>query len=154
MIQLFKKSVKELYSPVIGKSIRLEEVNDKVFSEKMMGDGIAFQFVGNGIYAPCDAKVIMIASSKHAIGLKCGHLEILIHVGLETVNFNGQGLNLHVNVGDTVKRGDLLLTVDREFMEKNEVDLTTPMIITSTEKELVFNKLGEVDLSTKVIDII
>lgn len=153
MFKIFKKKVYELYSPVIGKSILLEQVNDKVFAEKMMGDGLAFEFQGDSIYAPCSAKVVMIANTKHAIGLQNGDIEILIHVGLDTVNLNGIGLTSHVKTGSTVKRGDVLLTIDRKLMDEKQIDLTTPMIITSQGKKLEISDPDFVDLNAKVIKI-
>lgn len=153
MFKIYKKKVHELYSPVKGKSILLEQVNDKVFAEKLMGDGLAFEFQGDSIYAPFDAKVVMIANTKHAIGLQNDDIEILIHVGLDTVNLNGIGLTSHVKTGSTVKRGDVLLTIDRKLMDEKQIDLTTPMIITSPRKELEISDPDFVDLQTKVIRI-
>lgn len=85
-----KKSVENMYSPVNGTIIPLEEVPDKMFSEKLLGDGFGFILKQETIYAPCDCSVTMLAQTKHAIGLKSNSgLEILIHVGLDTVNLKG-----------------------------------------------------------------
>lgn len=153
MFKLFHKPFTVLYSPVIGEAIPLEKINDKVFSNKLLGDGIAFQFRGSNVYSPCDAKVIMVANTNHAIGIKQKDVEILIHVGLETVNLRGQGLKVHVKEGDTIKKGDLILTIDREFMESMKIDLTTPMIITSKDVKISEKKFGEVTLETKVLNL-
>lgn len=153
MFHLFQKNGCDLSSPVIGKSIPLEEVKDNVFSSKMMGDGMAFQFDGDAIYAPCDAKVMLIPRSKHAIGLKSKNIEILIHVGLDTVMLNGQGLQVHVSLGDHVKRGDLLLSIDRKIMKENDIDLTTPMIITSKDVVIENKIFGDVNTDSIVFRI-
>lgn len=130
----FLKKKKELllYAPVKGKCIPIDQVTDKVFSSKMMGDGIAFEPESNQIFAPCDATISMIASTKHAIGLvNAEGVEILIHVGLDTVNYMGKGFKLNVKKQQKVKKGDLLLTFDKEFFEHENVCLTTPLIITN-----------------------
>lgn len=150
---LRKKKIYELYSPVIGRSIRLDEVKDKVFSSKMMGDGLAFKLEKNIIYSPCDAKVKLIPSTKHAIGLEANGLDILIHIGLDTVNLNGKGFKQLVDVGDVIKQGDPLLKIDIEFMKQKNIDLTTPMIITSKEHILSIVEPRNVNLDSIVIKL-
>lgn len=150
---LRKKKIYELYSPVIGRSIRLDEVKDKVFSSKMMGDGLAFKLEKNIIYSPCDAKVKLIPSTKHAIGLEANGLDILIHIGLDTVNLNGEGFKQLVSVGDAIKQGDPLLKIDLEFMKQKNIDLTTPMIITSKEHILSIVEPRNVNLDSIVIKL-
>jgi len=155
MLEIFKKKgIKEIYSPVYGESILLENVPDKVFSTKMMGDGIAFNLTGDEIYAPCDAKVVMIPKTKHAIGLKANGAEILIHIGINTVSLGGKGYTLYTKLGSRVKRGDLLLKIDREFMNKAKADLTTVMIITSTDSKLDISNPSKVDLDSVVIRLV
>lgn len=150
---LRKKKIYELYSPVIGRSIRLDEVKDKVFSSKMMGDGLAFKLEKNIIYSPCDAKVKLIPSTKHAIGLEANGLDILIHIGLDTVNLNGKGFKQLVDVGDVIKQGDPLLKIDIEYMKQKNIDLTTPMIITSKEHILSIVEPRNVNLDSIVIKL-
>lgn len=148
-----KKKISELYSPVIGKSIRLDEVKDKVFASKMMGDGLAFKLDENIVYAPCDAKVKLIPNTKHAIGLEANGLDILIHIGLDTVNLNGEGFKQLVSVGDAIKQGDPLLKIDMEFMKQKNIDLTSPMIITSKEHNLSIVEPSNVNLDSVVIKL-
>lgn len=155
MLNFLKKSnCSKIYSPVIGNSILLEDVNDPVFSEKMMGDGIAFQFEGDTIYSPCDGKIIMVAFTKHAIGIDMNGVEILIHVGLETVNLGGKGLKSLVKVNNKVKRGQPLIKIDRSIMKENEVDMTTMMIVTSQNSKISISNSGIVDLDSEVIKIL
>lgn len=154
MFQFLKKNV-DLYAPVVGQSVSLEEVPDKMFSKKLMGDGIAFVYDTDTIYAPCDCEVIMIADTKHALGLRTANkAEIMIHIGLDTVNLNGEGFHLLVNPKDKVKRGQALVKLDRAFFEKKGVHLITPMIITSTEFQLQINAPGEVSLESCVLSIL
>lgn len=132
MFDFFKKKEPVLYAPIKGKCIALEEVPDQVFAQKMMGDGVAFIPHSNQVFAPCDATISMIASTKHAIGLVNQEgVEILIHIGLDTVNYQGKGFQLNVKKSQKVKKGDLLVTFDKEFFEKENVSLVTPMIITN-----------------------
>ncbi|SJZ49967.1 PTS sugar transporter subunit IIA [Anaerorhabdus furcosa] len=148
-----KKKIKELHAPVIGESVNLDNVPDQVFASRMMGEGMAFKFKGDTICSPCDAEVILIAKTKHAIGLNANGIEILIHVGLDTVNLNGQGFEVEVKVGDKVKQGDVLLKIDRSYMESQNMNLLTPMIITSKDIELDICKPSKVDLDSVVISL-
>lgn len=136
MFKIFKK--KEpliLYAPVTGTSIALENVPDPVFAEKMMGDGIAFIPESDTICAPCDGKVTMIANTLHAIGITAENgAEILIHIGLDTVNLNGKGFTAQVNVGDKITLGTPLVKIDMAFMKEHEMVLTTPMVVTNTNE--------------------
>jgi glucose-specific phosphotransferase system IIA component len=129
-------------------------VPDKAFSSKIMGDGIAFKFTGDSIYAPCNAKVVMMPKTKHAIGLNVDGIEILIHIGLDTVSLNGKGFTSYTVLGNTVKRGDLLLKIDREVMKEAKIDMTSVMIITSTDTKLIISNPSKVDLDSVVIRIV
>ena len=155
MFNLFKKVVEsELYSPVKGKMIPLSEVNDPVFSEKMMGDGCAFVFDGDTIYAPCKGEIILIANTRHAIGIKAENgAEILIHIGLDTVNLNGKGFEVLVKEHDEVKAHDPLVRLDRAFMKENKVDLTMPMVITSSDYVIELDEYGDKEVSSRVLKV-
>lgn len=151
MFKFFKKKV-EVYSPVFGRAVSLEEVPDKMFSDKLLGDGIAFEFQGNTICAPCDGEVMMIAPTKHALGLKLSNkAELMIHIGLDTVNFGGEGFELLVSKGEKVKKGQELVKIDREFFNEQSVNLITPMIITSKEFELEHSSVDSVNIDTVVL---
>ncbi|HIG0358556.1 TPA: PTS sugar transporter subunit IIA [Clostridium sporogenes] len=124
-----------LYSPVDGYCIDLDKVEDKVFASKMMGDGVAFVLENDTILSPCDGKIVMIAETKHAIGIMADNgVEILIHVGLDTVNLAGKGFDLLTKQDSVVKRGNPILKVDRSLMKENNINLITPMIITNSKK--------------------
>lgn len=148
---LRRNNTVELYSPVIGESMKLENVSDPVFAEKMLGDGLAFTFEGDTIYSPCSGEIIMIATTKHAIGIASKDTEVLIHVGLETVELNGKGFEILIANHTKVKKGQPLLKIDRNLMNVNHIDLTTMMIVTSKNKTLIINEPSKVDLKTKVI---
>ena len=154
MFNLFKKrKPSELYSPVIGQVIRMEDVADPMFANKMLGDGTAFSIDGDTVFSPCDAKIILFVETKHAIGLDANGLEILLHIGIDTVTLKGLGFQSLVTVGDFVKRGDPLLRIDRSFMKEQNADLTTMMIITSNDAISTKLEQGMVDLDTSVISM-
>lgn len=149
MFQLFGKKNKEivLYAPVTGRKIALENIPDKVFASKMMGDGVAFQFDENTIYAPCDGKVTMIANTLHAFGMELANgTELLLHIGLDTVNLNGQGFKKLVEQGDKVKKGTPIIEIDRNVMNENHIDLTMPMIITNANGNEIHLCAGNEDV--------
>lgn len=122
----------QLAAPVDGECVSLSDVKDEVFSSRMMGDGVAFRFDGDEIVAPCGGTVCMIANTKHAIGLMNEEgVEVLIHIGLDTVHLNGKGFDVLVQEGQTVKKGAPLVKLDRALLQREGVDLTTPMIVTN-----------------------
>lgn len=131
-----------LYAPVNGTVISLEQVNDKVFASKMMGDGIAFQFEEDTLYSPCNGEVTMIPKTLHAYGFKLSNgAEVLLHIGLDTVALNGEGFKALVKQGDKVKVGDPIVRIDQAFMKSKNIDLTTPMVITNgNEYQFVVDK--------------
>ena len=125
-----KAKQERLKAPITGKVIPIEEVPDPVFAEKMMGDGIAFIPAEGKVFAPIAAIVKQVFPTKHAIGLESNNgLEILIHIGLDTVNMKGEGFIVHIKEGDQVSMGDLLVEFDLEKVEENAASTITPMVI-------------------------
>lgn len=133
MFQKFKKKKKNVLSllaPINGTCISLSEVPDEVFSSKMMGDGVAIKPTSNKLFAPTDGKVTFIAETKHAIGfVTTDGQELLIHVGLDTVSLNGEGFSLSVEVNQEVRTGEQLLSFNQTFIEDNQLNLITPIIL-------------------------
>lgn len=120
-------------SPMTGKVIPLTEVNDAAFASESMGKGFAIIPENGQVVAPFDGEVVALFPTKHAIGLKrVDGLEILIHVGIDSVNLNGEGYEAFVKVGDFVKANDLLLKVDLNVLKEHSVDSTTPVIVTNS----------------------
>lgn len=129
-----KKTEETLLAPLTGRAIQIEEVPDPTFAQKMLGDGIAIEPTEGKVVSPVNGKVIQVFPTKHAIGLESETgLEILIHVGLETVNLKGEGFDAKVKPGDKVKTGDLLLTFDLDFIKANASSHITPFVITNGE---------------------
>lgn len=124
-----------LYNPIDGEIVELEKVPDDAFSQKILGDGFAIIPSGNKVYAPASGEITVLFPTKHAVAITTEEgLEILVHIGIDTVNLNGEGFTAHVEQGDKVKKGDLLVSFDAEFVEKNAKSLISPIVITNMEK--------------------
>ena len=132
---LFKKKKKAFYAMANGQTVAMEEVPDEVFSTKMMGDGIAIKPSEGKVYAPCDGKITMLMDrTLHAVGIETEDgIEILIHIGLDTVNLDGVGFTGHVQVGDEVCVGDLLVSYDKPQLEKDGINDITMLVIVSPQ---------------------
>ncbi len=109
---LKKKKNTVIYSPAKGKIIPIEDVPDEVFASKMMGDGFGIYVEEGEILSPVDGVVSTMFPTGHALGLKADEIEIIIHVGINTINLKGQGFTKLKNEGEHVKKGDPLLKVD------------------------------------------
>lgn len=147
---LFKKKskVEEIFSPLTGERIELEKVPDPVFSQKMMGDGFAVIPSEGKVTSPVIGEIIQVFPTKHAIGIKSKEgLEILIHVGLETVALKGEGFKVFVKEGQTINVGDPLLEFDIPFLINNNKEIVTPVIITNGEKVKAIEVVATSDVS-------
>lgn len=143
-------------SPVIGNVMKLTDVKDEVFSSEAMGKGIAVMPTENYVVAPEDCKVSVIFPTKHAIGLTLDNgVELLIHIGMNTVELNGKYFEQHVEVGSRVSKGTKIVSFDKEAIEKEGYDMTIPVVVTnSTEfKNIQTVDSGKVDQDTDVIYI-
>ena len=119
-----------------GELIPIEEVKDATFSQKVLGDGIAIVPSKGRVCAPCDAKIETIFDTKHAIGLKSENgIELLIHIGIDTVNLKGKYFKAYVKEGDRVKAGDTLITFDLEKIKAEGYDTVIPLVFTDPEKQ-------------------
>ncbi|MGN0383410.1 MAG: glucose PTS transporter subunit IIA [Eubacterium sp.] len=123
-----------IYSPLSGSIIPLIEVNDPAFAGEMLGKGVAIKPVTGNIVAPVRGQVTTLFDTHHAIGITSENgAEILIHIGIDTVNLNGEFFTPHVESGDTVETGDLLIEFDIEKITNAGYDITTPVIITNSD---------------------
>lgn len=120
----------EIANPVKGQVIPVSEVKDEVFSSKGMGDGVGIIAEEGKVYAPFDGTVEAVFPTGHAIGISADGVEALVHIGIDTVELEGQGFNVQVQQGDTVKKGDLLVTFDKAFIESKGYDSTVIFILT------------------------
>lgn len=119
-----------LHAPADGELIALEDVKDPVFAQKMMGEGFAVVPESGLIVSPVDGVVVLTAPTAHAVGLESQGVSILVHCGLDTVNLNGDGLELLVREGQTVHAGDPLVRYDQKKMHDKGIYMTTPVVIT------------------------
>jgi len=128
-----KKNKVQVFSPLNGQVVPLEEVPDPVFSQKMMGEGVAIMPTGGDVLAPIDGTVVLISKTKHAIGIRTkDDTEMLIHVGLETVTLKGEGFTVFVNEGDTVSVGQKIMAVDWDLIKDKVPSIITPIVITNS----------------------
>ncbi|EAE5097660.1 PTS beta-glucoside transporter subunit IIABC, partial [Listeria monocytogenes] len=139
-----------------GELIALNDVKDEVFSAGIMGAGVAILPASGEIRAPFDGTVLSVFQTKHAIGLisKQG-VELLIHVGLDTVNLNGQFFDIEVSESEEIKKGDLLGTFELDTIKKAGYDITTPIIVTNsaTLADVITVNLGKhVDNNQKILE--
>ena len=122
-------------SPVSGKVIPLEEVKDPTFSQKLLGDGFAVEPVDGTVKAPVDGTIGVAFETGHAVGMTAENgTEILIHIGIDTVDMNGNGFRMMVRDGQKVKKGDILVGADLEEIRKAGKDTAVMVIFTSGEK--------------------
>ena len=147
---------KEIESPLAGTVIPLSEVHDEVFASAMMGKGCAVIPEEGKVYAPFDGKVVGLLDSHHAVGMESTDgVEVLIHVGMDTVKLNGRCFTIHVEEGEQVKKGQLLLEFDIPGIKEAGYEVTTPIIITNSDE---FNDVetkaeGKVTVGTKLLEL-
>ena len=127
-----EKSQSVVYAPLTGKAVPLEQVPDPVFSEKVLGDGVAIIPEDGRIVSPVDGQVESVAETGHAYGFSTEDgLELLVHVGLETVSLKGECFKVHVKERDQVKKGDLVAEVDLAYLAEKNINPITPVLICS-----------------------
>lgn len=128
--KLFGKQLDQILAPVAGEAVPISEVSDPTFGEEIIGKGIAIRPSEGKVVAPCDATVDMMFDTGHAVSLVADFgAEILIHVGLDTVNLQGKHYTVHVKNGDKVKQGQLLMEFDAEAVAAEGYDIITPVVI-------------------------
>ena len=125
---------KTVVSPLQGKTVPLSEVHDAVFSQKVLGDGVAVRPAEGKVCAPVDGVISSLFDTCHAVGLESDDgLELLIHVGIDTVNLQGRHFKAHAKTGDRVKKGDVLITFDLEAIQKEGYDTITPVLVSNSD---------------------
>lgn len=146
-----------VFSPIKGTVLPLSEVNDPIFAQEMMGKGLAIQPSENTVVSPIEGVVSMIAPSKHAIGItSTTGVEILIHVGLDTVQLNGEGFELLVQEHEKIDRNQPLLNFNKEQLEQQGYDTVIPIIITNSGEfeEVIVNAEASVTHEDKLMTVI
>lgn len=154
---LFRKRAKEeeFLSPMEGIVKELADVPDQVFSEKVMGDGFAIEPTGSRVVAPISAKVATAFPTGHAFGLEASDgTEILIHIGIDTVQLGGKGFHVMVKEGDEVKQGDTLVEIDLDVIKASGKAVISPIVFTDGKTVEVRKKNKQVSvLEKRVVDV-
>ena len=141
-----KKTEKTLLAVCDGEAIELSYVPDEVFAEKMLGEGFAIIPSGQNFFAPADGEIVNISDTLHAYSIKTdGGLEVLLHIGIDTVELRGEGFTPRVRVGERVRAGDVVAVADTVFIEKKGFSTVTPVVVTNPDELLSFDlRLGRV----------
>lgn len=145
-----------IYSPLEGKAMSLKEVGDGVFSEELLGKGIAIEPSNGIVKAPFDGEVMMIFDTKHAIGLRSdAGVEVLIHVGIDTVQMNGKPFEIKVESGQRISKGDVLAKADLKAITDAGYRTVTPVIVSNTEncEEVVATATGNVTFGDEIVKV-
>lgn len=130
-----EQSTIALDSPLEGEAVDLSEVPDPIFAGAKLGPGAAVKPTGNTVYAPADGTVLTVQKSGHAIGLNLDNgVQLLIHVGLDTVELGGEGFDVHVEKKQRVSAGDKLISFDADFIKSKDYNLITPVVVTNAKK--------------------
>ena len=141
MFGFLKRKTREVKAPISGQLIAIEEVDDEVFSSKMAGDGVAILPVGDIFVSPIDGVITKIFSTNHAYSVKSKQdLEVLVHIGLETVALKGEGFERLAEEGDEVKAGDPIIKADLNYIKEHAKDIITPILITDESKYEAIDK--------------
>ena len=144
-------------SPISGKILDLNSVNDEMFSKEVLGKGVALIPNDNKVYSPVEGIISATFETKHAIGITTDkNMEILIHIGIDTVKFGGKPFKQFVEKGQRVKQGDLLIEFDKELLKQGDVDLTTMVVITNSNDylEIIPTKEKRVKMNDDLLTVI
>lgn len=142
-----------IHSPLTGKVLELSKVEDKVFSEGLMGEGFAVDIEKGEVVAPFAGEIVMTFPTKHAYGIRrADGVEILIHIGMDTVELDGEGFESFVENGDIVKQGQKIANVDMEFVKSKGKSLVSPVVITSGQK-VELKKVEKIDSNGEILEL-
>lgn len=137
MFKFFNKKQKtdlKLVAPVTGNAIDLSKVPDPVFAQKMAGDGIAIDLTGETIVAPADGTLTLVFKTKHAFAMTLDNgIELLVHIGIDTVSLDGEGFEQLTSEGDIVKAGTPIIKINKDLILEKGFSLITPVLITNPD---------------------
>ena len=141
MFGFLKRKKRDVFAPVDGQLMDFGSVDDEVFAQRMAGDGVAILPVGEIFTAPIDGVITKIFSTNHAYSVKSKQdLEVLVHIGLETVALKGEGFERLAEEGDEVKAGDPIIKADLNYIKEHAKDIITPILITDESKYEAIDK--------------
>ncbi|AGV12183.1 TPA: PTS glucose transporter subunit IIA [Haemophilus influenzae] len=148
------KSVEvEIYAPISGEIVNIEDVPDVVFSEKIVGDGVAVRPIGNKIVAPVDGVIGKIFETNHAFSMESKEgVELFVHFGIDTVELKGEGFTRIAQEGQSIKRGDTVIEFDLPLLESKAKSVLTPIVISNMDEiSCIVKKSGEVVAGESVV---
>ncbi|AOZ66558.1 TPA: PTS glucose transporter subunit IIA [Haemophilus influenzae] len=148
------KSVEvDIYAPISGEIVNIEDVPDVVFSEKIVGDGVAVRPIGNKIVAPVDGVIGKIFETNHAFSMESKEgVELFVHFGIDTVELKGEGFTRIAQEGQSVKRGDTVIEFDLALLESKAKSVLTPIVISNMDEiSCIVKKSGEVVAGESVV---
>ena len=148
------KSVEvEIYAPISGEIVNIEDVPDVVFSEKIVGDGVAVRPIGNKIVAPVDGVIGKIFETNHAFSMESKEgVELFVHFGIDTVELKGEGFTRIAQEGQSVKRSDTVIEFDLALLESKAKSVLTPIVISNMDEiSCIVKKSGEVVAGESVV---
>lgn len=123
-----------LVAPISGQTVALDTVPDPVFSERLTGDGLAIHLEGDTVLAPCDGEITLFFDTKHAFAITTPNgVQVLVHVGLDTILMNGKGITALHHTGDHVKAGEPILKLDLALLQKKHINLISPVLIVNCD---------------------
>ncbi len=146
----------DIFAPIKGEIVDLEKVPDPVFSEKMVGDGLAIMPSPDSefIFAPVSGTIEKIFDTNHAFTIVSEGVEVLVHFGLDTVQLEGKGFERLAKEGATVEQGEAVIKYDLEFLKQNAKDVVSPVLISNNESYKEMEKsTGKVDKDTKLLKL-
>ncbi|APC40220.1 PTS sugar transporter subunit IIA [Clostridium estertheticum] len=159
MFKFIKKDKEEksiiLKSPIVGRCFDMSEMPDEMFSKKLLGDGVGFESTDGILYAPVDGEILQVFPTKHALILRTEEgIEILLHIGIDTLQMKGEGFEAFTEKGKQVKVGDKLLTFDNELIKAKVKSNLSVLIVTNNNLiESIDIKLGTVDKDNEILKI-
>ena len=135
MLNPFKKKSESVYSPVSGRIVSLDDVPDPVFAKRSVGDGFAVVPTDGSFRSPVDGELVLVATTRHAFAVRTPEgAEILVHIGIDTVTLKGEGFTGHRQAGETVSRGDVIVSCDLDDMRSKVPSMITPVLLTNGAK--------------------
>ena len=138
MFTFKRKKHMDIYAPVNGFCINLDDIKDEVFSKKMMGDGCAIIPNTNTVCSPIDGDLILVADTLHAFGVRSNEgIELLIHIGLDTVKLHGEGFHALKTVGTKLKAGTPIISFNSSYLQNDILDMTTVLVLTDNANTVI-----------------
>lgn len=152
--KIWGKKDLDIYAPLNGKVISLENVSDPIFAGKVLGDGIAIEPENDVLVSPVNGKIQMVSDTFHAIGIRSDSgVELLLHIGIDTVQLNGMHFKSDVKAGQDVTKGQKLITFDSKEIAGKGYDLTTMIIVTNYAQYTIDKKEGMVQTGEQIMEI-